>query len=49
MYIVRETFTAKPGYASQLAQMMKKEMKSWPGFKRTRIAGFRDQIQPDYD
>ena len=33
MYIVRETFTAKPGHAGELAQMMKKEMASWEGFK----------------
>jgi predicted ATP-grasp superfamily ATP-dependent carboligase len=33
MYIVREVFIAKPGHAGELAQMMKKEMASWKGFK----------------
>ena len=33
MYIVRETFIAKPGYAGKLAKMMKKEMESMPDFK----------------
>ena len=33
MYIIRETFIAKPGYAGKLAQMMKDEMKQWPDFK----------------
>lgn len=33
MYIVRETFIAKPGHAGKLARMMKDEMDSWPGFK----------------
>ncbi|SRR6266498_6064666 len=33
MYIVREVFIAKPGYAGQLAQLMKKEMGNWKGFK----------------
>lgn len=33
MYIVREIFIAKPGYAGELAQLMKDEMKNWKGFK----------------
>jgi hypothetical protein len=33
MYIIRETFIAKPGHAGELAQMMKKEMAQWPDFK----------------
>ena len=33
MYIVRETFIAKPGHAGALAELMKKEMSQWPGFK----------------
>lgn len=33
MYIVRETFIAKPGYAGKLAKMMKAEMEKWKDFK----------------
>lgn len=33
MYIVRETFIAKPGHAGPLAKMMKEEMTKMPGFK----------------
>ena len=33
MYIVRETFIAKPGYAGKLAKMMKDEMGKWKDFK----------------
>jgi hypothetical protein len=33
MYIIRETFIAKPGYAGELARMMKKEMDNWKDFK----------------
>ncbi len=33
MYIVRETFIAKPGHAGEFAQMMKEEMGSMPNFK----------------
>ena len=33
MYIVRETFTAKPGCASELAELMHGEMRSWKDFK----------------
>lgn len=33
MYIIRETFIAKPGHAGELAQLMKKEMHGWRGFK----------------
>ena len=33
MYIVRETFIAKPGYAGKLAKMMKEEMAKWKDFK----------------
>lgn len=33
MYIVRETFIAKPGHAGAFAQMMKKDMASWKDFK----------------
>ncbi|TSC64498.1 MAG: hypothetical protein G01um1014106_92 [Parcubacteria group bacterium Gr01-1014_106] len=33
MYIVRETFIAKPGRAGELAQLMKKEMENWKEFK----------------
>lgn len=33
MYIVREVFIAKPGYAGELAKLMKKEMANWKGFK----------------
>jgi len=32
MYIVRETFIAKPGHAGELAQMMKAEMTQWKEF-----------------
>ena len=32
MFIVRETFIAKPGHAGKLAKLMKKEMDGWPGF-----------------
>lgn len=33
MYLIRETFIAKPGYAGKLAKMMKEEMAKMPGFK----------------
>ena len=33
MYIVRETFIAKPGHAGELAKMMKDEMSGWKDFK----------------
>ena len=33
MYIIRETFIAKPGYAGKLAKMMKSEMAKWKDFK----------------
>lgn len=33
MYIVRETFIAKPGHAGALADLMKSEMASDPNFK----------------
>lgn len=33
MYIVREIFIAKPGYAGELARLMKDEMKKWKDFK----------------
>lgn len=33
MYIIKETFIAKPGHAGELAQLMKKEMLMWEGFK----------------
>jgi len=33
MYIIRETFIAKPGYAGKFAMMMKKEMENWKEFK----------------
>lgn len=33
MYIVRETFIAKPGHAGELAKLMKKEMESWKKFR----------------
>ncbi len=33
MYIVRETYIAKPGHAGELANLMKEEMKQWPDFK----------------
>ena len=33
MFIVRETFIAKPGHAGKFAKMMKEEMASWKGFK----------------
>ncbi|MBI2498843.1 hypothetical protein HYV88_01215 [Candidatus Woesearchaeota archaeon] len=32
-YLVREVFIAKPGHAGEFAQMMKKEMDNWKGFK----------------
>lgn len=32
MYIIRETFIAKPGHAGELAQLMKDEMGQWQGF-----------------
>jgi heme-degrading monooxygenase HmoA len=33
MYLVRETFIAKPGHAGEFAKMMKTEMGSMKGFK----------------
>ena len=33
MFVVRETFTAKPGKASQLAQLFKQVMTEVPGLK----------------
>lgn len=33
MFIVRETFIAKPGYAGKLAKIMKEEMQKWKDFK----------------
>ena len=33
MYIVRETFIAKPGHAGKFARMMKEEMDKWKDFK----------------
>ncbi len=33
MYIVRETYIAKPGHAGEFANLMKEEMKQWPDFK----------------
>ncbi len=33
MYVIRETFIAKPGHAGKFATMMRDEMKKWPGFK----------------
>ena len=40
MYIVRETFIAKPGHAGELAQLMKKEMASWKDFKGQVLLDF---------
>ncbi len=31
--MIRETFTAIPGHAHELADMMKSDMSSWPDFK----------------
>jgi len=33
MYVVREVFIAKPGYAGDLAELFKKDMASWKGFR----------------
>ena len=33
MYIIRETFIAKPGYAGKFAKIMKDEMAKWKDFK----------------
>lgn len=33
MYLVREIMIAKPGYAGELADLMKEEMSHWPDFK----------------
>ena len=33
MYIVRETFIAKPGHTGEFAQLMKSDMASWDDFK----------------
>ena len=33
MFVIRETFIAKPGHAGEFAKMMKEEMNKWPGFK----------------
>ena len=33
MFIVRETFIAKPGHAGKFAMMMKEEMAKWKDFK----------------
>ncbi len=33
MYIVRETYIARPGHAGEFANLMKEEMKQWPDFK----------------
>ena len=33
MYIVRETFIAKPGHAGEFAKLMKEEMNTWKDFK----------------
>ena len=33
MFIIRETFIAKPGHAGEFARMMKDEMGKWKGFK----------------
>ena len=33
MFLVRETFIAKPGYAGKFANMMKDEMAKWKDFK----------------
>ena len=52
MYIVRETFTAKPGQAGELAQLMKKEMANWPGFKGHILLDFvtnYNQIVVEYE
>ena len=40
MYIVRESFIAKPGHAGELAQLMKDEMKNWEGFKGQVLLDF---------
>ena len=52
MFIVRETFTAKPGHAGPLAQMMKKEMANWPDFKGHVLLDFvadYNQIVIEYE
>jgi len=33
MYLVREVFIAKPGHAGEFAEISKKEMANFPGFK----------------
>lgn len=33
MYIIRETFIAKPGHAGHFAKMMREEMNKMPNFK----------------
>ena len=37
MYVIRETFTAKPGMASKLAKMFKEMAAADPSMKGTRI------------
>ena len=52
MFIVRETFTAKPGHAGHLAKMMKDEMANWKGFKGYVMLDFvtdYNQIVVEYE
>lgn len=52
MYIVRETFIAQPGHAGELAQLMKKEMANWKGFKGYVLLDFvtdYNQIVVEYE
>lgn len=52
MYIVRETFIAKPGHAGEFAKLMKKEMGEWKGFKGYVLLDFvtnYNKIEIEYE
>lgn len=37
MYLIRETFTARPGRAGELARLIKEEMRGSPDFSTARV------------
>jgi hypothetical protein len=43
MYVIRETFTAKPGAASKLAALLKEV---WPGQSRVKVRLLTDFVGP---
>ena len=45
MFVVRETFTAKPGKASQLAQLFKQVMSEMPRMKPRMFNRFHRPVQ----